>query len=62
LDVAAGKFTEATLCPMVTVTESWMIDKANALHLEANKKCFIANSCNFNVKHLPSCVALNNAI
>lgn len=61
LDVKAGKFTSAILHPMVTVKESWMIDKANALHHAAHKKCFIANSCNFEVKHSPSCVAENNA-
>lgn len=46
-----GKFTEATLHPVVTVREASMIDKAKHLHEEANKKCFIANSCNFPVKH-----------
>lgn len=46
-----GKFTEATLHPVVKVTEASMIEKAKHLHEEANKKCFIANSCNFPVKH-----------
>ncbi len=62
LDSGTGKFTEVCLYPMVTVTDAWMIEKALALHAEANKKCFIANSCNFEVKHKPSCVAENKAI
>jgi len=55
LDLNKGKFTEVTLYPNVVVTEASMIEKALALHHEANKKCFIANSCNFEVKHIPSC-------
>ena len=50
-----GLFTEVTLYPCVTVAGKTMIEKANALHAEANKKCFIANSCNFPVKHVPQC-------
>lgn len=46
-----GRFTEVTLCPVVIITDASMINKAVALHEEANKKCFIANSCNFPVKH-----------
>jgi organic hydroperoxide reductase OsmC/OhrA len=48
-----GRFTEVTLYPIVTVTESSMIEKANELHAEANKLCFIANSCNFPILHRP---------
>jgi organic hydroperoxide reductase OsmC/OhrA len=47
----SGCFTEVTLHPRVTVAEPIMIDKANALHEEANKMCFIANSCNFRITH-----------
>lgn len=50
-----GRFVEITLHPVVTVTDASMIDKANALHHEANKFCFIANSLNFPVKHEPVC-------
>ncbi|MFK7937201.1 MAG: OsmC family protein, partial [Saprospiraceae bacterium] len=46
-----GQFSEVTLYPKVRVTEASMIEKANKLHAEANKKCFIANSCNFPVHH-----------
>ena len=49
----SGKFTEVTLRPNVTITDTGMIEKANALHHEANNMCFIANSCNFEVKHEP---------
>lgn len=51
----SGKFTAVTLYPTVVITDSTQIEKANALHQEANKMCFIANSCNFEVKHSPSC-------
>lgn len=52
-----GHFTEVTLLPIVTITDKTQIEKANSLHAEANKKCFIANSCNFPVKHKPTCIA-----
>lgn len=47
----SGKFTTVTLYPVVTITDATMKTKAATLHEEANKKCFIANSCNFPVKH-----------
>ena len=50
-----GRFTEVMLNPVVTVTESAMVDKANELHAEANKLCFIANSCNFPILHESEC-------
>lgn len=49
----AGRFTSVTLNPLVKVKELWMIEKANALHEEAHRKCFIANSCNFPITHNP---------
>jgi len=54
----SGKFTEAALNPVVTVQNESMIAKANELHARANKLCYIANSCNFPVKHNPVCVAM----
>ena len=54
----SGKFTEVTLYPVVTVSNASMIEKANTIHHEANKMCFIANSCNFEVKHEPSCKSI----
>lgn len=53
----AGYFSEVTLNPVVTVTDATMIDKANALHKNANEKCFMANSVKFKVKHNPVCKA-----
>ena len=50
-----GKFTEVMLHPHVIVQKSSMIARAAALHDQANEKCFIANSCNFPVKHHPVC-------
>ena len=49
----SGKFTEVTLNPIVKITNKDLIEKANKLHAEANKMCFIANSCNFKIKHKP---------
>jgi len=55
----SGQFTEACLHPKVTIEDESKIEKANALHQEANKMCFIANSCNFEIKHQPQAVARN---
>ena len=54
----SGHFTEVTLHPVVIVTDASMINKANELHYEAHKFCFVANSCNFPVHHNPSCQVL----
>ncbi len=48
---SGGKFIEVVLHPQVVVANAAMIEKANELHELANKKCFIANSCNFPVRH-----------
>lgn len=47
----AGRFTAVTLYPKVKVMEADTLDKANELHEEANRMCFIANSCNFKIGH-----------
>jgi len=47
----SGRFTEVVLHPEVVVSKPNMIEKANELHHKANKMCFIANSCNFEIKH-----------
>ncbi len=52
----SGKFTEVTLNPTVKITNIELIKKANELHSEANKMCFIANSCNFEIKHKPKTI------
>ncbi len=51
-----GKFTEVTLNPTVKITNMELIEKANQLHFEANEMCFIANSCNFEIKHKPKII------
>src|ERR1700761_569668 len=51
-----GHFEEVMLNPVVTVKDSSMIEKANALHHKASELCFIANSVNFPVHHNPTCV------
>ncbi len=51
-----GKFTEATLNPIVSITAISMTEKANELHKKANELCFVANSLNFPVYHKPTCI------
>ncbi|KYG84158.1 peroxiredoxin [Roseivirga seohaensis] len=50
-----GRFTEVVLRPTVTITDKSRTEEANQLHHKANELCFIANSCNFPVRHEPSC-------
>lgn len=50
---AGGRFTEAVLRPRVTVAEPGMVASAVALHADAHRACFIANSVNFPVRHEP---------
>ena len=47
----SGRFTEIILNPKVVVASAEMIAKANALHEQAHKMCFIANSVNFPIHH-----------
>ena len=51
----AGSFVSVVLNPIVTITDSAMINTANELHKKANQLCFIANSVNFKVAHNPTC-------
>ena len=50
----SGQFSEVTLHPEVTVKHQSMIEKANALHHDAHRMCFIARSVNFSVRHEPT--------
>ncbi|WP_103068390.1 OsmC family protein [Aquimarina sediminis] len=52
----SGKFKSVTLNPIVTIEKQEMIEKAKEIHSEANKMCFIANSCNFKIKHDPKII------
>ncbi len=47
----SGHFTQVTLNPVVTVTETSMLAALDGLHQKANRLCFIANSVNFPVYH-----------
>lgn len=51
---SGGHFSSVTLQPVITLASSEMKEKADALHHEANKACFIASSCNFPVHHQAS--------
>src|SRR4249919_3017885 len=50
-DDGNGRFSEVVLHPRVKVKESGMLEKIESLHEKANAFCFIANSCNFPIKH-----------
>ena len=49
----SGRFTEVILHPQITISGNADTQRLNALHVEANSFCFIANSCNFPVRHKP---------
>ncbi len=49
-----GYFTEVVLRPRVTVAAPGMAAAAAELHEEASRKCFIASSVNFPVRHEPA--------
>ena len=50
----SGQFINITLTPRVKVADESMIEKANALHHQANSMCFIARSLKFPVHHKPN--------
>lgn len=49
-----GRFLGVTLNPEVIIQEGSDVSQAEALHAEAHRKCFIANSINFPVRIVPS--------
>lgn len=49
----AGYFESVTLKPNVTILEADKKELAIKLHQKANKMCFIANSCKFEIAHEP---------
>ena len=59
LDETAGRFTEATLHPMVIITDPARFGELENLHREAHQRCFIANSVNFPVRHEAQCRSVN---
>lgn len=46
-----GRFTDITLHPTVTVAAASMVERADQLHADANRDCFIASSLNLPVGH-----------
>jgi len=53
-----GHFTTVVLQPRIEVGDAAMVERALALHSEAHRICFIANSVNFPVLHDPVVQAL----
>lgn len=51
----SGRFIEVRLYPKVVIQQQEKIAQALGLHTKANELCFIANSCNFEILHFPSC-------
>jgi organic hydroperoxide reductase OsmC/OhrA len=60
MDGEGGAFTEVTLRPRVTVAAASMVPAAEAAHATARELCFIANSVNFPVHHLPTIEVAGN--
>ena len=56
-DDGGGHFTEVVLRPRVTVAAPEMAEAALKLHEDASRKCFIAASVNFPVRHEPTVTA-----
>ena len=50
----SGAFSSVTLKPRVIVAKDDKISLAHELHHKANDMCFIANSCNFKIEHIPT--------
>jgi len=60
-DDGSGQFTKVMLHPRVTVSDQKMVEKAKALHADANSMCFIARSVNFPVHHVPEILCYESA-
>jgi organic hydroperoxide reductase OsmC/OhrA len=56
IDDGSGQFRKVTLHPRVTVAEQTMMAKAQALHSDAHRKCFIARSVNFPIEQVPEII------
>ncbi len=52
-DAGGGRFTEVVLRPEVVVADAAVVERARALHAEAGRRCFIASSVAFPVRHEP---------
>lgn len=51
-----GRFTEVTLRPRVTISDSSVRAEAERLHDVAHKDCFVASSVNFPVRQEPEII------
>lgn len=51
----SGRITKVILNPVVHIRDESQKALALQLHTPANKLCFIANSCNFEVEHKAEC-------
>lgn len=49
--VGGGKFDEVVLRPRVTIAAGSDAALVAQLHVDAHERCFIANSCNFPIRH-----------
>lgn len=58
LSDASGRFVQVNLFPEVVISDPDKIALATSLHREANQLCFIANSCNFPIRHHAVCRAI----
>lgn len=56
-----GRFTEVVLRPRITVTDQSMVDTATRLHHDAHQACYVANSVNFPVRHMPAVTVRQSA-
>ncbi len=56
----SGRFSKVILHPVVTVRDEDMVAKAHELHAVAHRLCFIANSMNFPVEHVPEIITASN--
>src|SRR5437868_14100806 len=52
----SGAFVEVTLHPQVRIAAESDANRARALHEEAHRLCFIANSVNFPVRNVPEII------
>ncbi|MEC4113522.1 OsmC family protein [Myroides pelagicus] len=54
-DDGSGRIIRVVLNPIVRIKDESQTALALQLHTQANKLCFIANSCNFDVEHYAKC-------
>jgi len=52
----SGRFSKVVLRPEIVISYKSDLQKAHALHEQAHKMCFIANSCNFPITCKPKII------